>query len=61
MEARFAAAEGPREHPLKVYFPDFYQNNNHMTCYNFCQQYKDHFATAGAKESIRIPFAASFL
>ena len=32
-----------------------------MECYNFCQQCKNHFATAGAKGPNRIPFAASFL
>ena len=32
-----------------------------MEYYNFCQQYEDHFATAGAKGPNRILFAASFL
>ena len=32
-----------------------------MACYNFCQQFEDHFATAGAKGPNRISFAASFL
>ena len=32
-----------------------------MDCYRFCQQFKDHFETAGAKRRNRIPFAASFL
>ncbi len=32
-----------------------------MECYNFCQQYEDHFATCGAIGPNRIPFAASFL
>ncbi len=31
-----------------------------MECYNFCQQCKDHFATTGAIELNRIPFAAFF-
>lgn len=31
-----------------------------MACYNFCQQCEDHFTTAGAKDSNRIPFATSF-
>ncbi len=32
-----------------------------MECYNFRQQYKDHFATCGAAEPNQILFAASFL
>ena len=32
-----------------------------MDCYNFCQQCEDYFATAGATEPTRIPFATSFL
>ena len=32
-----------------------------MECYNFCQQCKDHFTTAGVKGPNRIPFATSFL
>ena len=32
-----------------------------MACYNFCQECKEYFATAGAKGPNRIPFAASFL
>ena len=32
-----------------------------MDCYNFCQQYEDYFATAGATGPTRILFAASFL
>ena len=32
-----------------------------MDCYNFCQQYEDYFATAGATGPTRIPFAVSFL
>ena len=53
--------EGPRERPLKARFPDVYRGENHLDCYNFCQQCEDHFATAGAKGPNRIPFAASFL
>ncbi len=53
--------EGPRERPLKAWFPEVYTGENHMDCYNFCQQCEDHFATAGAKGPNRIPFAASFL
>ena len=32
-----------------------------MACYNFCQQCKNYFATAGAKKPNRIFFAAFFL
>ncbi len=32
-----------------------------MECYNFCQQYKDYFATCGAIGPNRILFAVSFL
>lgn len=67
LEARTAAPapitfpEGPRECPLKARFPEVYTGENHMDCYNFCQQCEDHFATAGAKGPNRITFAASFL
>ena len=52
---------GPREQPLKAWFPDLYYGNSHMDCYRFCQQCEDHFETAGASGPNRIPFAASFL
>ena len=45
---------------LKVKTPDIYCSRSHMECYNFCQQYKNHFAICGTIESNRIPFAASF-
>ena len=61
MGAKTPAIEGSRERPLKARLPDVYRGDNHMACYNFCQQYKDHFATAGAKGPNRIPFTASFL
>ena len=61
MEARTVATEGPRERLLKARFSDIYRGDNHMACYNFCQQCKDHFATAGVKGPNRIPFTASFL
>lgn len=32
-----------------------------MECYLFCQQYKDHFATAGATGQNWVPFATTFL
>ena len=46
---------------LKAKTPDVYRNRSHMECYNFCQQYKDHFATCRAVGPNRIPFATSFL
>ncbi len=46
---------------LKAKTPDVYRGSSHMECYNFCQQYQDHFATYGAIEPNWIPFAASFL
>ena len=52
---------GPRKQPLKVWFPDLYYGNSHIDCYRFCQQDEDHFKTAGASGSNRIPFAALFL
>ncbi len=47
--------------PLMARNPDLYYGNSHMECYYFCQQYEDHFKTAGAKGHRRIPFAASLL
>ena len=60
MEAKPAITEGPRECPLKARLPDIYWGNNHITCYNFCQQCEDYFATARAKRPNRIPFAVFF-
>ena len=51
----------PREQPFKVRFLDFYYGNLHMNCYQFCQQCKNHFETAGAKRPNRISFAALFV
>ena len=51
----------PRKQPLKAQFPDLYYSNLHINCYRFCQQYEDHFGTAGAKGPNRIPFTALFL
>ena len=53
--------DGPRERPLKARFPELYRGKTHMECYNFIQQCEDHFATAGAKRSNHVPFAATFL
>ena len=46
---------------LKANFLDVYREKSHMDCYNFCQQYKDYFATVGAMGLTRIFFAMSFL
>lgn len=49
MKARLAAIKGPCEHFLKARLLDVYRDDNHMACYNFSQQCKDHFATDRAK------------
>ena len=61
LETRALPFDGPRKKPLKARLPDVYRGKSHMECYNFCQQYEDHFATAGAKGPNRIMFAAFFL
>ena len=61
LKARVLSSDGPCEKPLKTKSPDVYCGKSHMECYNFYQQYEDHFATAGAKGLNCIPFAASFL
>ena len=53
--------ENSRERPLKAWFPDIYWGKTHLECYNFFQQCEDHFATASATGSNRVPFAAIFL
>ena len=53
--------EGVCEKPLKARFPDIYWGKTHLEYYNFFQQYKDHFAIAGATGSNRVLFAATFL
>ena len=49
----------PRERLLKAWFPDIYWGKTHLEYYNFFQQCKDHFATAGAMGSSRVPFRLS--
>ena len=49
-----------REQLLKVRFTNVYYGNFHLDCYRFCQQYEDHFDTAGASAPNRIPFTTSF-
>ena len=39
--------DGPCEKPLKARFLELYRGKTHVECYNFIQQYEDHFATAG--------------
>lgn len=56
-----AHAGAPRERSLQARFPDLYYGKSHMDCYQLCQQCEDHFETAGATGSNRVPFAASFL
>ena len=53
--------ERPLKQFLKALFPDVYWDKTHMECYNFFQQCKNHFATAGATWPNRVPFAAIFL
>ena len=53
--------EGPRERLLKARFQDIYWSKTHLKCYNFFQQFGDHFAIAGATGPNRVPFAATFL
>ena len=53
--------EGPRERLLKARFLDVYWGKTHMECYNFFQQFEEHFAIAGATGPNRVPFAATFL
>ena len=40
---------------------DLYYDKLHIEYYNFCQQYKDHFETAGAKGYKHVLFATLFL
>ena len=47
--------------PLKASFPDLYYGNLYRDCYQFCQQYKNHFNIAEAKGPNWILFAALFL
>lgn len=61
MKTRLATAESPCERLFKTCFLDIYRSNNHIAYYNFCQYWKDYFATAKAKGPNRIPFAVSFL
>ena len=61
LKARVSSSDGPREKSLKAKSPDMYCDKFHMEYYNFCQQYKDHFATVRAKSPNHVPFIAFFL
>ena len=53
--------EGSLKQSLKAWFPDIYWGKTHLECYDFFQQCKDHFATAGATGLNRVQFPAMFL
>ena len=55
------ASKGRSRDKLKTKTPDVYRDKSHIECYNFCQQFEDHFITCGATGPNQIPFAASFL
>ncbi len=57
----FQASKGGPGDKFKAKTPDVYRGKSLMECYNFCQQYEDHFVTCRATGPNRIPFAASFL
>ena len=60
LKAQALLSDGAHKKLLKAKSPDVYCGKSHMESYNFCQQCKDHFATAGAKGLNRICFAAFF-
>lgn len=49
------------EDKIKATSPNIYCDRYYIECYNFCQQYKDYFATAEATKPNQIPFATFFL
>ncbi len=57
----FHALKGGYGDKLKAKTPDVYRGRSYIECYNFCQQFEDHFATCRATRPNRIPFATSFL
>ena len=67
MKAYLEMNQGPRQSPaerkqtFKAKVSEMYYGKLHMNCYHFCQQYKDHFKTAGATGFNQTSFAASFL
>lgn len=60
-QARAASAIEAREkalnRPLKPWNPDLYHNYLYIECYEFCQQYKDHFEVARLVGHKRVLFA----
>ncbi len=46
---------------FKAKSPDIYHDRFHIECYNFCQRYKDYFATTRATGPNWILFVATFL
>lgn len=60
MKTRPADVENSCEYLPKASFLDVYKSNDHIACYNFYQQCKDHFVTAGAKIPNCILFPAFF-
>lgn len=46
---------------FKARNPDIYYDNLHIECYYFCQQCKENFEIAGAKNHKRVFFASTFL
>ena len=53
--------KGLHKRPLKTWLPSIYQSKTHLEYYNFFQQYKDHFVTAGARGPNRVLFADTLL
>lgn len=61
IKTRFLAVlKGFQEQFLILPFFDIYKSNKHMTCFNFCQQYKNHFIIAISNRSNYISFPAFF-
>ena len=66
MRTYLESNQGPRPPPmecersLKAKVPEVYYGKSDMDCYHFCQQWKDHFETAGATGNNQTPFAAFF-
>lgn len=50
----------PCKWPLNAKFPNLYYGNSHLDYYWFCQQCKNYFKNAKAKEPNKIPFVTLF-
>ncbi len=61
LAASAAEAKDNTHRPLKPQNLDLYYSHLHIECYNFCQQYKNHFEIAGLLGHKRILFATGFL